>query len=490
MKCEDLLIESLMHLPLDLCVEILEITIRCINDLEILRNRRFIFLLLSKLYYKCMGLNLGILSKRDVSELAQELVGHFQTLLNLVSSKFVTPVNQKSYVQHGFFLKDLLRCIKTCMHYKTKNYQNNELLQSFEITYGNPNGGTDYFCKLPVDEVQSITTTLNQELVTLLQDQIKQVDCFEFMEWAEVDDEENIISLQRAIIIECHCFIEFMKHDKFLLTNEHLLHCLQQLVGSNESEESILTLQELCDSIANGKLDEEIGMKELIKHYKKWDLSVLNFISRETKLLNAMDLSILLEYLHYMFAHTHINEEKHQAYILVLKVLIQEQLSTMYHLVLQYTIRHFHNNHLACLFNSEHFKKFMESNMNMHDQEKLRVILIFIMLNPKEVLTILVRVAIGSTEIKYRNVIFKRDQLTYLHTFLTSKLNDQNNLLTYLLNRAWLEDHSTWCYKQFEAFMNDILENEVIYMYNINEISIKVNLNNHYKPLTIIKTHP
>lgn len=469
-KCEDLLIESLMHLPLDLCVEILEITIRCINDLEILRNRRLIFLLLSKLYYKCMRLNLGVLSKRNLSELAHELVGHFQALLNIASSKFITPINQKEFVQHGIFLKDMLRCIKTCMHHKTKNDQNNELLQSFEITYGNSKGSTDYFCKLSTDEVQSIITTLNQELIALLQDQIKQVDCFEYMEWAEVDDEENIISLQRAIIIECHCFMEFMKHDEFLSTNEHLLYCLQQLVGPNKSEQEILTLQELCDTIANGKLDEEIGMKELIKHYKKWDMSVLNFIIRETKLLNVMDLSILLEYLHYMFAHTHINEEKHQAYTLVLKVLIQQQLSTMYHLVLQYTIRHFHDNHLTCLFNSEHFKKFIESNMNMHDQEKLRVILIFVMLNPKEVLSTLVRVAIGSTETKYRNVMFKRPQLTYLHTFLASKLDDQNNLLTHFLKHAWLEDHSTWCYKQFEAFMNDILENEVIYIYDVNKI--------------------
>lgn len=484
-KCEDLLIESLMHLPLDLCMEILEITIRCINDLEILRKRHFIFLLISKLYYKCMRLNLGTLSKDDVSELANKLVVHFQALLELVSSKFIAPIEQEKYVQHGIFLKDILRCIKTCMHYKTKNYQNNELLQSFEITYGNSNNSCmDYFCKLPVDEVQSIVTTLNQELVTLLQNQIKQVDCFEFMEWAEVDDEENImISLQRAIIIECHCFLEFMKHDEFLLTNEHLLHCLQQLVGPIKSEESILTLEELCDSITNGKLDEEIGMKELIKRYKEWDLFILNFVSKKTELLNVEDLSILLEYLHYMFTHTHIAEEKLQAYLIVLKILIQENLSTMYHLVLQYTLRHFHNNHLAYLFDSKHFNKFIENNMNMHDQEKLRLILTFVMLNPKEVLTTLVRVAIGSTETKYRNVMFKRPQLVYLHTFLTSKLDDQNNLLTYLLNHAWLEDHSTWCYKQFEAFMNDMLENEVIY--TINKISnIEVNL-----LLTIIKMY-
>ncbi|XP_071640798.1 uncharacterized protein [Temnothorax longispinosus] len=467
LKCEDLLIESLMHLPLDVCVEILEITIRCINELEILRERRFVFLLISKLYYKCMWLHVGTLSKRDVEELACQLVTHFQALLDVASSKFIPPKssNQEKYVQHGILLKYVIRCIKMCMRYKTKDFQeNSQFVQPFKITYGNPDGCTDFLCQLPLDKVESIVETLNQELVTLLEDQIKQVDCFEFMEWAEVDDEENtMISLQRAVIIECRCFMEFMKRDEFLLTNEHLLHCLRQLIGSSQSEESALTLQELCDCITNGKLDEEIGMKKLIRRYKEWDLSILNFVSRKTKALNKKDIGILFEYLHYVFGtHTHTYEEKHKAYILVLKVLLQERLPTMYHLVLQYTLRHFHDNRLEYLFDSENFKRFIESNVNMHDQDKLRIILIFVMLNPKEVLTTLVRVTMGSTETKYRNVMFKRPQLAYLHAFLTLKLDNQNNLLTYLLNDAWQHDHSTWCYKQFEAFMNDMLENKAI----------------------------
>jgi len=479
-----LLIESLMHLPLDLCVDILEITIRCINELEIVRARRFVFLLISKLYYKCLWLHLGTLSKRNMMELVHELVAHFQTLLDFVGSKLVTfkSSDQEKYVQHGILLKDMLRCVKTCMRYKTKNFPNkNERLQLLEITYGNTNGCTDYFCKLSTDEVKSIITTLDQELVTLLLDQIKQVDCFEFMGWAEVDDNidyndndnnddnENVtISLQRAIIIECHYFREFMKQNEFLLTSDHLLHCLEQLIGSNRSEESIVTLEELCHSIENGELD---NMRELMKYYKKWDLSVLEFISRKTELLNIKDISILLEYLHYMFRRTNIYEEKHQAYTLVLKVLMQQQLSDMYLIVLQYTLQHFHDNRLAFLFNSERFKKFIESKVNMHDHQELRIILIFVMLNPKKVLTTLVRVAIGSTEIEYRNVMFKRPQIYFLYAFLVSKLDDQNNLLTYLLNDVWLHDHSTWCYKQFEAFINDLFEEKV--MCNcINEISI------------------
>lgn len=466
-KCEDLLIESLILLPLDICVEILEITIRCINELEALRDRRFVFLLICKLYYKCMSLHTDMISKHDAAELACQLVAHFQALLDLVSSKLITFESlEEKYVQHGILLKDILRCVKTCMGYKTKNLEeDNVVSQTFKITYGNPNGCTNYSCKLPIDKVQSIVATLNQELVNLLQDQVKRVDCFEFMEWAEVDDKENImISLQRAIIIECHCFMEFMKCDEFLLTNEHLLHCLQQLVGSSEFEESILTFEEICDSITSGKLDKEICIKELMKHYKKWDLPILNFISRNTKLLNEENLDILLEYLHYIFTHAHTYEEKYHVYMLVLKILIQKHPSNIYPPILQYTLRHFHDNRLACLFNSEHFNKFIEGDTNMPAQEKLLIILIFVILNPKKVLSTLVRVAVGSTETKYRNVMLKRPYLAYVHSFLILKLDDQNNLLTYLLNDAWLHDHSMWRYKKFETFMNDMLETEVIYV--------------------------
>lgn len=466
-KCEDLLIESLVHLPLDLCMDILEITIRCINDLGIVRARRFAFLLISKLYYKCLWLHLGTLSQHDIMELVYQLVAHFQALLNLVSSKFVTPTlsDQEKYVQHGILLKEILRCVKTCMRYKTKNFPvKNEEMQLFEITYGNPNGSTDYFCKLPIDKSKSVIATLDQELIALLLNQIKQVDCFEFMGWAEVDDDnhddENVtISLQRAVIIECHYFMEFMKRDEFLSANDHLLQCLEQLVGPNKPEEPVLTLEELCNSIENGKLD---NMRELIKYYRKWDLSVLKFVSGKRELLSTKDVGVLLEYLDYMFARKHDFTEKHQAYLSVLKVLMAQKLSDMYNIVLHYTVQHFHNNRLELLFDNESFKRFIESNVNMRDHQTLCILLTFVMLNPKRVLSTLVSVAIGSTNIEYQNVMFKRPQMHFLYSFLVLRLSDQSNLLTYILNDIWRHDHSTWCYKQFEAFMNDMLHYETI----------------------------
>ncbi|XP_011877907.1 PREDICTED: uncharacterized protein LOC105567570 [Vollenhovia emeryi] len=466
MKLDDLLIESLMHMPLDICVEILEATVRCLNEQQIVQNRRFVFLLISKLYYKCKLLNVNTVSKRDIVELANQLVAHFQALLDIVSSKFIKSSDPEKYTKHGILLKDLLRCVKTCMSYKSEYYEeNNAFLRELNITYGSFNNSTAHLGKFPIDKVQAIVEELNQELFKLLQDQIEQIDCFEFIEWAEVDDEENVmISLQRAIIIECHCFMEFMKRDEIL--NENLFHCLQQIVGSNKpAEEHILSIEEICYKITNSQLDKDIVMRELMERYKKWDLIVLNLLNEKAKLLDIKDFSVLLKYLHYIFSPRSTNmsdEAKHQAYILVLKILMQKRLSIMYHTVLQYTVQHFHDNRLTCLFNSEVFKKFIESNINMHDQEKLRCILIFVMLNPKVVLTTLVRVMLGSSKPEYRNVMFKKPQLAYLHTFLTIKLDEQNSLLTYLLNDAWLNDHSTWHYKQFESFMNDMLETEAI----------------------------
>ncbi|XP_012532210.1 uncharacterized protein LOC105834346 isoform X2 [Monomorium pharaonis] len=457
----------------DLCVEILEITIRCINELEMLRGRRLVILLISKLYYKCQWLHLGTLSNHDMAVFTHQLVAHFQALLDLIKSTFIplkSPV-QDRYVQHGIFLKKMLRCIKTCMNYKTKNLPYDiASMKFFKLTYGN-SYNINYFHKLSIEDVKSIVATLDQELVALLLNEIKQVDCIEYMGWTEVDDEENImISLQRAFIIECHYFIEFMKQDEFLLTNEHLLHCLQQLVGSS-SEESVLTLQELCDSIENGNLD---GMKELMKRYKQWDLSVLKFVSRKTELLNTDDVGVLLEYLHHIFVPNNVYKEKYQAYTLVFEVLIRQQLSDMYFIVLQYTLRHFDNNNLVSLFNSKHFENFIKNNINMFDHQILRIILIFVMLNPKRVLTTLVRVAIGSTDKEYQNVILKRPQIYFLYAFFVSQLDSQNNLLTYLLNEVRYCDRSTWCYKQFETFMNDMLQEE--------EINPDDMLNNFYIP--------
>ncbi|XP_012057784.1 PREDICTED: uncharacterized protein LOC105620918 [Atta cephalotes] len=227
-QCEDLLIESLVHIPLDLCVEILQITIEHINELTLSRARRLILLLIYKIYYKCLWLHL---------------------------------------------VKNILQCIKKCTSSKIKNYlENYDQAMLFRLTCGNFNEHTNYYHILSSNEVKSIIITLDQKLITLLLNQIKHVDPFECTIWRNiVDDENTMISLHRAIIMECHYLREFMKQNNILMKNEQLFLCLKQLIELMKSEESILTLQELCYDIAKGKLH---GIKELIKRYKEWDLKI------------------------------------------------------------------------------------------------------------------------------------------------------------------------------------------------------------------------
>ncbi|XP_011703237.1 PREDICTED: uncharacterized protein LOC105459155, partial [Wasmannia auropunctata] len=323
LKCEDLLVESLMHIPLDLCVEILEITIKYIDELPIPRARRLIFLLIYKIYNKCLRLHLGILSEQNVTKRVNQLIMYFEILLDLlVSPKFIIshPLSEK---QHGIFVKNILYYIKKCMHNKIKNHsENHNITKLFRLTYGNNfNEHPNYHHMLPAKEVKAIIIRLEQKLATLLLNQIKLVDCNECKDWENIDDDENpVISLRRAIIIECHYLREFMKQNEFLVTNEQLFLCLERLIGLRKSEKSILTIQELCHDIAKGKLH---GMKELIKRYKEWDLSTLDFINKRIKFLSTDDIYVVLEYLHYIFAYLHTKAEKYRMYVSVLKIIIQ-----------------------------------------------------------------------------------------------------------------------------------------------------------------------
>ncbi|XP_012057787.1 PREDICTED: uncharacterized protein LOC105620920 [Atta cephalotes] len=286
-KCEDLLIESIMHLPLDLCAEILKTIIKHIDELAIPRARRLIFLLIYKIYNKFLWLHLGTLSEQNVTKCVHQIIMYFEILLNLlVSPKFVTSCNlpsEEKHLQHGILVKNILHYINKCMYSKIRSYsESHNLLKLFTLTYGN-NEHINYYHMLPINAVKCIIIKLDHILATLLLNQIKDVDSFEYIVWKNIVDNENtMISLHRAIIMECHYLREFMKQNDFLMKNEQLFLCLKQLIGPIKSEESILTLQELCHDIAKCKLRD---IKELIKRYKEWDLYTLDFISQRVIML-------------------------------------------------------------------------------------------------------------------------------------------------------------------------------------------------------------
>jgi len=456
-----------MHIPLDLCVEILEITVKHINELTISRARRLIFLLIYKIYNKCLWLHLGTLSEQNMMKCIYQLIAYFEMLLDVLASpKFVTSHDlfiEKKYLQHGILIKNILRYIKKCMHCKIESYSKNDLAKLFRLTYGNFNEHTNYCHMLPANEVKSIIIRLDQKLVNLLLNQIRHVDSSEYIVWENISDDENtMISLYRAIIMECHYLREFMKQNKYLVTNGQLRFCLERLIGPRKSEESILTLEELCHDIAKGKLH---GMKELIKRYKEWDLSTLYFIKKKIKLLSINDFNVILEYLYYKFAYLHTKAEKYQMYISVLDILIQLKEQDMHSVILNYTKRHFDDNCLECLYDEKSFDAFInllveKSNyltMNTMIQRR-RALLIYILLNPKEVLSKLVFYEINSESSD--SILFHSMFAFFLQNYYILPKN-YCNVMTYILKNIVLKRRTAWCTK-FKNFMNNVLNYQVM----------------------------
>ncbi|XP_012057783.1 PREDICTED: uncharacterized protein LOC105620917 [Atta cephalotes] len=300
-KCEDLLIESLIYIPLDLCVEILDITFKHISELTVTRAKRFIFHLIYKLYNKCLWLHLGTISAENVTK-------SFQKLLML--------------------------------------------------TYGNYyNNYAKYHQTFPVSEIKSIIVRLDHKLATVLLNQIKCINYSEYRVWKSVyANEITVISLHRSIIIDCHDLKEFMKQNDFLIKNEQTYFCLKRLIDSRKSEEYILTIQELCHRITEGKLH---GMKELIMRYEEWELS-----------------------------------KKYQVYVSVLKILNHLKEHDLHFVILKYMKQHFDDNCLEDLYNEKSFDAFIWRNLlveKFNDSQSMRnaiaqrcrSFLIFILLNPK-----------------------------------------------------------------------------------------------------------
>lgn len=418
-----------------------------------------------------MAALMATLSEQNVMECVHQLITYFEKLLDfLVNPMFDTShtsCSNEKYLQHGILVKNMLHYIRKCMHSKIENYWKNNLAASFTLTYGNFNEHKmNYYHILPVDEVKSIITRLDQKLTNLLVNQIKHIEPSEYIVWENtVDDEITIISLQQGIAMECHYFIEFVKQNKFFMTNEKLLLYLKQLVGSRKSEESVLTLQELCRKITDGRSH---GMRELIKRYKEWDLSILDFINEKIELLRIYDVSVILEYLHYIFAYLHTNAEKYRVYVSVLRILIQLTVNDLHYVVQNYVEQHFDDNPLEYLYNERCFTEFIEKSSFMDPCEmtdlvrtqELRILLIFILLNSKEVLSKFAMYEIG---VEFSNDFMFEENMSLVRSYYTLNSN-QCNILMYILKDIIFVQRIILC-SRFIDFMDNVLSHQVIQCY-------------------------
>lgn len=454
LKFEDILIESIHHMPLDLCVEILEIVNRCIEELEFERKIHVIFELIIHIYIHCLLLRNTYHQTENFDEVTKNLIANFQMLLDRLSSdKLISGLPDLEEAElFGNIFKRVICVTKECMKYKTAEISlGNE--QSYKVTFGRKP-----YNKLETELLNSTISTLDDGLVALLLDYIKKIDCDIYLDWAELDDNhDTTISLQRAIAIECHYFLEFMKTDLELSQNDHLKECLQQLF---DPEETNLSVQEICHGISYEKTED---IEQLMDRYKEWDQSTLTFILKRSELIKEHHFEIIFKYLNFIFSEDSCNNDvKNKACSTFMMLLLQRNTSEIYSIMLTYVITHLNddnNNYLKILWDQTRFMIFLEhcatyTSIEIQDY----TLLIFVGLNSRATLTILCKILIGHPD--YNNFVFPLKDLLFLRPFLC--IRDTNNC-TFLISilREICMENKQWNMKKFTDLVQAMIKENI-----------------------------
>ncbi|KOC62121.1 hypothetical protein WH47_05213 [Habropoda laboriosa] len=470
LEYEKILIESLLYMPFDLCTEVFEIITKCIDKLPFQRSVNSIYQLMIIVYSKFLQLKKIGIQSTDVENSIQNLLLTFQEFLLLITNtklSYLTEVSGlKKCERHGIMLKKLICTLRKCLENKDKEILiSQDLEKLYNITFGR-----EAFIKCESTLVESTIWTLNEELMNLLLNKIKEIDCNIYLSWAELDDEENsMISLQRSIAIESYYFIKLAMNDEQLSQNTHLIECLQQIASKSDPKQSsfALNLQELCSAISNGKKDL---MKELLCRYKEWDRSILDFVYNNRSLLEKKDCLTLLEYLTLVLTKSAEEDLKEFSYTLVIKILSSQSIPDIYEIVIMYLTKYDGKNYLESPHMEEAFHEFIARNTNLQTSTNLKTVLLFLLKNPRTILTILLKITIG--HVQYGNIMISPNDLLLLSPFMQIREGNNQILLTSILRIICIEN-TEWNAKKFIDFVKVVLDNSVIKVHDlINNVFI------------------
>ncbi|XP_014613854.1 PREDICTED: uncharacterized protein LOC106792163 isoform X1 [Polistes canadensis] len=485
LKYEDILLESIIHLPLELCIEIIDVVRRSIEELEYERAVNVIFQLIMNIYKKLILIGKNGSQSLHIEENMKSMTAHFQELLLLLSDEKIIRMEKvsdlKKYERYGLLFIRIINVVKDCI----KNIGNDLKISEdtekiYKITFGN-----EPIVKCEDSLITETMATLRQELMNLLLKKIKEIDCNIYLGWAELDDKDNpTITLQKTIGNECYYLVEFCKSNKDLADNEHLIECLQQLSSKPISEEinSIFTLEELRYGTIQGKKE---CVKELISRYKEWDETTMNCIDPKkmwTKsLLDTYDCLNLLEYLTFLLEQTSNEEYIQRVYAFVTEILIYQNIQSIYSILVEYITKHDGKNCLESFYKEEMFKEFIVRNTHMKSLTNLKIILISVLKNPSNVLGILLKIAIGYPE--YDNVMITEEDLLLLSPIMSIRKDTNDTFLSSTLKTICIEDVE-WNIKKFRDLLfffvfnklltvNEIINNILVCYLNENRRSLR-----------------
>ncbi|XP_015587189.1 uncharacterized protein LOC107263965 [Cephus cinctus] len=468
LEYDDILAESILHVPVDLCVELLAIIRRCIELLEFERASKLIITLIRnvyKIFIRAKEIRLQMLNE---VESLKELMLNVGELISMLSDSKFTKVEElkglKKYERYGILLKKTLQVAKDCFqNTKESTPMESDKEKFYKLTFGR-----NFIVQCDLSRLDEYILEFHQALVNALLKIIKEIDCNTYLGWAELcDPKKSNLSLQQSIGYDCYYFIESVKDIEHLEQFQHLSECLKQLSSKPGPviTPTSMSLQDLCQGVNNKKPD---CLKELINRYSEWDESTLSYVEKNLSLLDRNDCFNLLDILTYVLKHSDKESYKQQVYSVTMKGILLQNIPDVFQIVLEYILKYDASADLESQYTEKNFQHFIARNPNFKSPKNLRVILFFIVQNPKKIILNLLKITIGHPD--YPNIMILPDDLLLLSTIMQIRINDKETLLVNALMEIWKECKS-WNMKKFTDLIQTLVHRQ---LYTANDIINKI----------------
>ncbi|XP_011304659.1 uncharacterized protein [Fopius arisanus] len=457
LEYEGLLAESILNLPLDLCIEVLEILRRYAFTLGFPRVFNLLLTLTRHCYIKVLIIGDVGTHSLDFDTNLEKLIINYQEILSLLENKKCLRLLEVSGIdrseRYGYILQEILILTRTILELNGRKVTTESEKQHklYEISLGR---GTLRRCdtKTVNHHLKSLTLCL----MNVLLKKVKEINCDVYIDWASLNPQANpSISLQQKIGIECFHLIQLIKEND-TDAHEHLIECLQQLSVKPESIHCCTTtdLKELCKGVEEGNHDY---LKQLLIQCNKWDNSVFHSIRKRVDLFDKDDFLNLLEYLTELIVNEKYGEEIQIVYNTLTKIFFRQKLKDLYEIILQYILKHDGDHILESLHSEQRFMDFLLNNVNFITPNKLKILLFFLLKNPQKFLMILIKICIGSE--KYNNLMINPDDLILLSPVMTIR-NGTGNLVLFCLLKIALENDE-FSFIKFSNFIKSMIEHHV-----------------------------
>ncbi|XP_046746994.1 uncharacterized protein LOC124411722 [Diprion similis] len=456
----EILCNSFPHLPMDLCTEILDVLHRCV-DTDFQRAFDFVLKVIVSCYKKLL-----LVTHRHTQVLEPEMslktfVGSVQELLSLLAGLQIKNSGESTqpvkYKRCGWTLISLLDAIKECLTCrKMKNISsqmNEESAKLYGVTFGR-----NFTARLDPDVVASAIDDLTQELFHVLLEHVKKIDMHVYLGWADIDyEDDRSITMQRAVGLACYYFIEYFETSDEAQKYSNVVDCLRQLSSQPDTPLS-MSLQELIGKVEQG--DREC-LRNLIKRFTEWDTVAISCLDKNSALIDKHEcLSVLNNTIEFLNMTPKDEELCTQIYTVAMKILLGQKMVDMVEIVVEFILVHD-----ACIvLESVNFASDLQNYVNnggalCSNNTSLRIILFFILQNPREVLKVLIKAAIGCLE--YRNCVVLPEDLCNLSPIMKIRDADHCSIFSTTLVSICSEN-TAWNSKKFIEFVHIVTERNLI----------------------------